>query len=165
MLAVASSLVREAAGSPILSATVTVSWWVTEWSEWETIPVRPVASVASVTLDGVAVTDHKVVHNDLWRRGGWYGGEPAEIEATLTAGLPTVPETIKQLVCDLAILGIETATAGAVDPRVVAEKIDDYSVTFAEGAEAVASAMTVPAMTRHSLRARFGGGFGSVKMR
>jgi hypothetical protein len=165
MLAVASSLVREAAGSPILSATVTVSWWVTEWSEWETVPVRPLRSVASVTLDGAAITDHKVVHNDLWRAAGWFDCEPVEIEATLTAGLPTVPESIKQLVCDLAILGMDTATAGALDARVIAERIDDYSVTFTEGGAAVASAMTIPSATRSSLRARFGGGVGSVKLR
>jgi hypothetical protein len=167
MLSVASALVREAAGSPILSATVTVSWWVTEWNEFETVPVRPLRSVASVTLDGEAVTDHKVVYNDLWRSAGWFneGGDPVEIEATLTAGLPAVPESIKQLVCDLAILGMNSATSGAVDPRVVAERIDDYSVTFAQGAEAVASAMTIPSATRASLRARFGGGVGSVRLR
>jgi hypothetical protein len=165
MLLVASALVREAAGSPILSATVDVAWWVTEWSEWETVPVRPLRSVASVTLDGVAVTDHKVVHNDLWRRDGWYVDEPVEIAATVTVGLPTVPESVKQLVCDLAILGMNTATVGALDPRVVAERIDDYSVTFAEGGAAVASAMTIPSATRSSLRARFGGGVGSVRLR
>lgn len=165
MLSVASTLVREAAGSPILSATATVSWWVTEWSEFETVPVRPLRSVSAVTLDGEAVTDHKVVHNDLWRRDGWYVDEPVEIEATLVAGLPTVPESIKQLVCDLAILGMNTATAGALDPRVVAERIDDYSVTFSEAAGAVSSAMTIPSATRSSLRARFGGGVGSVRLR
>ena len=165
MLTVASALVREAAGSPILSATVTVAWWVTEWSEWETVPVRPLRSVASVTLDGEAVTDHKVVHNDLWRRDGWYIDEPVEIEATLTAGLPSVPETIKQLVCDLAILGINKAAEGALDPRVIAERIDDYSVTFSDAGVAVASAMTIPSATRSALRARFGGGVGSVRLR
>ena len=165
MLTVASALVREAAGSPILSATVTVSWWVTEWSEWETVPVRPLRSVASVTLDGEAVTDHKVVHNDLWRRDGWYVDEPVEIEAQVTVGLPTVPESVKQLVCDLAILGINTATTGALDPRVVAERIDDYSVTFSDAGAAVASAMTIPTATRSALRARFGGGVGSVRLR
>lgn len=165
MLTVASALVREAAGSPILSATVTVSWWVTEWSEWEPIPLRPVRSVASVTLDSEAITDHKVVHNELWRRDGWYVDEPVEIEAQMTVGLATVPADIVQLVCDLAILGMDTATAGALDPRVVAEKIDDYSVTFSQDAAAVSSAMTIPKATRHSLRARFGGGVGSVRLR
>jgi hypothetical protein len=167
MLSVASALVREAAGSPILSTTVTVSWWVTEWNEFETVPVRPLRSVASVTLDGEPITDHKVVYNDLWRSAGWFneGGDPAEIEITATVGLPTVPERVKQLVCDLAILGMNSASTGAVDPRVVAERIDDYSVTFAQGAEAVASAMTIPSATRASLRARFGGGVGSVRLR
>jgi hypothetical protein len=165
MLAVASALVREAAGSPVLSATCTVSWWVTEWSEWETVPVRPLRSVSAITLDGVAITDHKVVHNDLWRREGWYVDEPVELEATLVAGLPAVPESVKQLVCDLAILGMNTATAGALDPRVVAERIDDYSVTFSENAGAVSSAMSIPSATRSSLRARFGGGVGSVRLR
>jgi len=165
MLAVASSLVREAAGSPILEAEATVSWWVTEWDQYETIPVRPVTAVETVELDGVAITDHKVVHNDLWRSTGWYRGEPALIEATVTAGLAAVPEHVKQLVCDLAVLGMETAAAGAVDARVVAESIDDYSVTFAKGSEAVASAMTIPRATRQSLRAQFGGGVTSVRMR
>jgi hypothetical protein len=166
MLGVASALVREAAQSPILSATVTVSWWVTdEWSTFETIPVRPVQSVSAVTLDGVAVTDHKVIHNDLWRATGWADFEPVEIEATVTVGLPVVPESIKQLVCDLAILGMGTATEGATDPRVVAERIDDYSVTFSDAGSAVASAMTIPQATRLALRSRFGGGVGSVRLR
>lgn len=74
-----------------------------------------------------------------------------------------VPAYITQLVCDLAILGINTATVGAHDPSVIVEAIDDYSVTFSSGAQAVASAMTVPALTRLGLRAKFGGGAGSVR--
>ena len=60
---------------------------------------------------------------------------------------------------------MNSATAGALDARVVAEQIDDYSVTFASGAASVASAMTIPPATKHALRARFGGGVGSVRMR
>ena len=165
MLAVASSLVREAAGSPILQANVTVSWWATEASSYLPIPVRPVTAVSSVALDGDAVSGYKVVDGNLWRSCGWYAGEPAEVEATLTCGLPTVPESIKQIVCDLAILGINSAADGALDPRVVVERIDDYSVQFARSGEQVASAMTVPAATRRALRARFGGGVGSVTLR
>lgn len=167
MLGVASSLVREAAGSPILSTVATVSWWTTERDEWETIPVRPVASVSSVKLDGTTIpsTSYKVVHNDLWRREGWATREPVEIETTLTVGLPTIPETVKQLVCDLAILGMNTAATGAIDPRVVAESIDDYSVTFSSEGATVASAMTIPTATRTALRSRFGGGVGTVKLR
>lgn len=165
MLAVASSLVREAAGSPILEHTAMVTWWALEPGEWLDIPVTPVRSVASVSRDGVAVTDHKLIYGDLWRASGWFAREPVEIEATLTCGLPEVPEHIKQLVCDLAILGINSATAGALDPRVITERVDDYAVTFASGAAAVASAMTVPNATRLALRAQFGRGVGSLRLR
>lgn len=165
MLAVASSVVRQAAQSPILATDATIKFGVVERDPWLDLPVRPVTAVDSVALDGVAITDWKLVDGNLWRSRGWVTCEPVVATVALSCGLPTVPDHIKQLVCDLAILGIDTATVGAIDPRVVAERIDDYSVTFAAGAQAVASAMTVPPATRHSLRAQFGGGVGSVQFR
>ncbi|MGH3997486.1 MAG: hypothetical protein ACRDTJ_08495 [Pseudonocardiaceae bacterium] len=165
MLAVASSLVREAAGSPIAQHTATISFYATERGQYLALPTRPVTVVGAVLLDGVAATDYKLVDGSLWRREGWYTCEPVEAQVTLTCGLPEVPPSIVQLVCDLAILGINSSTSGALDPRVIAERIDDYSVTFAPGAEAVSSAMTIPPATRLALRARFGGGVGSVRMR
>jgi hypothetical protein len=172
MLGVASALVREAAGSPILETTATVTFWALEGGQWLTVPVRPVRSVSAVTVDGTALasSEYKLVYGDLWRDCGWvdanpYWDEPVEVEVTCVAGLPEVPESIVQLVCDLAILGMNTATTGAVDPRLVAERIDDYSVTFSQGAAAVASAMSIPNATRLSLRTRFGGGVGSLRLR
>ena len=167
MLGVASSLVREAAGSPIAQATVTISFWALEGGQWLTIPVRPVQSVSAVSLDGEAVPDHKLVYGDLWRECGWLDGgcEPLEVEVTAVVGLPEVPAHIVQLVCDLAILGMNTADSGAVDPRLVAERIDDYSVTFSQAGSQVASAMSIPRATRLALRAQFGGGVGSLRLR
>ena len=165
MLGVASSLARQAAGSPIAHHAATIIFHATEYGEWLDMPVKPVTAVSAVSLDGDPVTGWKLVNGDLWRREGWYTGEPVEVEIDLFCGLLEVPDHIVQLVCDLAILGTKTAAEGAIDPRVVAERIDDYSVTFAKGAESVASAMTIPPMTRHSLRAQFGRGMGSVKMR
>lgn len=165
MLGVASSLVRQAAGSPVAQHAATVTYHATEHGEWLEIPVRPVTAVVSVYLDGAPATGWKLVNGDLWRREGWYTCEPVEVEVTLTCGLPEVPAHIVQLVCDLAVLGTKTALEGALDPRVVAERIDDYAVTFAKGAEAVASAMSIPPMTRHSLRAQFGRGVGSMRLR
>lgn len=166
MLTVASTLVRQAAASPVLEHTATIQFGVTEASQWLDLPVKPVRSVSAILLDGEAFTgDYKLVDNGLWSRCGWAICEPVVATVTLVCGLPTVPDDIVQLVCDLAILGADSATSGAIDPRVVAESIDDYSVTFAKGAEVVASAMTIPAMTRHSLRARFGGGTGSLRLR
>lgn len=170
MLAVASSEVRGAAGSPILAADVTVSWFLIERSFrdqpefYVEIPVRPVTGLTSVLIEGDPV-DCRLVGNTLWRRGGWFVCEPTEITATLTVGLPTVPDNVKQLVCDLAILGMQTALNGATDPRLITESIDDYSVTYAQGGERVASAMTLPVATKAALRAKFGGGAGSLRFR
>lgn len=169
MLTVASSLVRAAAGSPILEATSTVS--LTGWGGRSLdLPGKPVRSVSAVSVDGdaVATTDYLLTDaGNLWRRyGSWGCGEyPVAVEVTMIHGLPTVPPYVVQLVCDLAIAGAAAAPDGAHDPRVIAEKIDDYSVSFAQGAEAVASAMELPSMTRRWLRARFGGGAGVVTYR
>lgn len=165
MLAVASSLVRGAAASPILEADSTVTLWAVLEDCYLALPGMPVTAVSAVTCDGVAVTDFKLVNGRLWRSAGWAGRDPVEVVVTMTHGLPTVPPHIVQLVCDLAIVGANTATAGALDPRVVAEKVDDYAVTFAAGAEVVSSAMTLPPATRRALRSSFGGGAGVVSYR
>lgn len=162
---VASTLVREAAGSPILQTTATVTVWATEPGPWLDLYVRPVTAVAVVHVEGEPATDYKLVDGTLWRRVGWFRGEPTEVTASVTIGLLVVPDSIVQLVIDLAILGSKTAADGALDPRVLTERVDDYSVTFNTQAAPVASAMTVPAATRHALRARFGGGVGSVRFR
>jgi hypothetical protein len=169
MLGVASSLVREAADSPILETDSEVTLWALDQTQWLTLPGKPVTAVDSVTLDGetlTAGTDYKLVHGDLWNASGWGGGcEPLEVVIEMTHGLAEVPPAIVQLVCDLAILGAAAASEGAHDPRIVAEQIDDYKVQFAPGADAVASAMQIPPLTRQWLRSQFGGGASVVSFR
>lgn len=165
MLAVASSVVRGAAQSPILETDSTVTLWAVDGDRYLDLPGRPVTAVASVTLDGDPLDDYRLVHGRLWRLAGWGGCEPLEVEVDLTHGFAAVPPYIVQLVCDLAIAGMSSAAEGAHDPRVVAEKIDDYSVTFADGADSVATAMELPRLTRDALRKRFGGGIALVLAR
>lgn len=167
MLTVASSLVRQAAGSPILETTSTVSLWATDGSPWLDLPGRPVSAVSTVVHDGDTLDSdaYKLVNGRLWAWHSWGGVEPLEVVVTMTHGLATVPAHVVQLVCDLAIAGADAATDGAHDPRVVAEKIDDYSVTFTSSAESVASAMELPALTKAWLRSQFGGGVAVVSYR
>lgn len=168
MLAVASSLVREAAGGPVLETDSTVTLWALDTSEWLPLPGSPVTAVTSVTVDGDALTsdDYKLVDGHLWSATPWGDGcTPAEVEVTLTHGLAEVPAAVVNLVCDLAILGAKVAADGAIDPRVVAEKIDDYSVTFAQGAGTIATATQIPAATRRWLRRQFGGGVSMTSIR
>lgn len=166
MLGVASAIVRGAAASPIGEADSVVT--LTGWGDrMLRLPGLPVQSVSAVEIDGTATDDYEFVDaSALWRRCGWgHVEDPTSVTVTMTHGLPAVPVDIVQLVCDLAILGANAAADGALDPRVVAEKVDDYSVTFAEGADAVASAMELPRATRLALRARFGGGVEVVTYR
>lgn len=166
MLAVASSVVRAAAGSPILQTTSTVT--LTDWGgRLLRLPGLPVLSVASVKVDGSEATGWKLVDSASLFHADYWGGDddPASVEVTLTHGLPKVPDHIVQLVCDLAIAGADAARSGAHPPGVIAEKIDDYSVTFAAGAEAVATAMELPRLTKQWLRSQFGGGVQVVTYR
>ena len=165
MIAVASTTIREAAGSPIFEkdSTVTLISWGGAWLD---LPGKPVTAVASVTIDGTAVTDYTLDRGRLWRRSGWgCESEPTTVVVEMTHGLLDLPADIINLTCDLAIAGMLAASEGAGDPRKVTERIDDYSVTFAQGAERVASIMELPRATRLRLRTRFGGGAGMVTHR
>lgn len=168
MLAVASAIVREAAGGPVLENESTVV--LTAWGETLLdLPGQPVTAVSAVTLDDdtLDADDYKLANGRLWRRGGWgCSHEPSNVEVTLTHGLPEVPADIVDLVCNLASAGAAAASSGeSFDPRVAVERIDDYSVEWRAGSEAVASVMELPAGTRARLRARFGGGSGVVEYR
>src|SRR5690625_342091 len=165
MLAAASSTVRGAAGSPILKTTSTIT--LTGWGELLLVlPGQPVTAVDDAAVDGVEVHDYKLANGRLWRAGGWGNGfEPADVTVTMQHGLEEVPGDVVQLVCDLAIAGANEAEEGASDPRTLMERIDDYQVQWAQGAERVASVMELPPRTRRWLAAKFGGGAGMVAHR
>jgi hypothetical protein len=172
-LAVASSIVRAAACSPIAQVTSTVTLWGLDSDRYLDLPGQPVTAVSAVVLDGTTLTpgtDYKLIHGRLWRWCGWgydrqgFNTEvyPLEISVTMTHGLPSVPAWVTQLVCDVAIAGMAAAQGGARDPRVAIESIDDYSVTFTSQGDQVATATELPAATKGALRRAFGGGVGVV---
>lgn len=169
MLDVASAVVRDAAGSPISETDSTVVLYA--WGDrMLQLPGLSVQSVSAVEIDGTATTDYRFVGTALYRASGWgHPSEPADVEVTMTHGLPEIPPDIIDLVCNLAAAGqaeaASMAAGGAFDPRVVVESIDDYRVQYAEGANAVASVFDLPAGTRARLRARFGGGASVVEYR
>lgn len=156
MLAAASAAVREAAGSAISEQTSTVTLEAPE-GRYLALPSLPVTEVDTVEIDGEAVTDWTLVSGSLWRSCGWTQCEPALVEVTFTHGLAEVPADIVNLVCMFAAAGMASASEGS-RAGVVGERIDDYSVQYAQGADAVATALEVPERTARMLRARFGGG-------
>lgn len=168
MLAVASSAVRGAAGSPISRETSTITYdgWRSE--RYLNLFGLPVTAVATVTVDGAAVTDWRlVVGARLWRACGWGVDDgPAPVAITQTHGLAAVPENIVDLVCSYTAAGMAAAADGfEAHAGKVAERIDDYSVSWAQGADAVATVMEIPEGTRNWLASMFGGSAAMVTTR
>lgn len=167
-----SSAVRDAAGVPISQAVSTVVLAGTG-DRLLRLPGLPVTAVASVKLDGEAITDWvlKRTLGGLWRACGWQArvcGEPSEVEVVQTHGLPVVPADLVDLVCRItaAILVAYRAEAGgtglaAKDIR--AERIGDYQVTY--GDDGRLTELELPEYLRERLAARFGGGAAVVRTR
>ncbi|MFI2431985.1 hypothetical protein [Streptomyces sp. NPDC018693] len=168
-LDVASTAVREAAGVPISQTTSTVSLEGPA-SQWLTLPGLPIISVASVSIDGEAVTDWRLRSHRLWRACGWSPGcEPSDVEVVQTHGLDPVPSDIVDLVCQMTATALAdyradpdgTAGMGAGDIR--SERIGDYAVTY--GSHGLITSMELPDYLCERLAARFGGGVAVVKSR
>lgn len=169
-LAVASALIREAAGTPITQTTSTV---VLEGDHDQRLrlPGNPVQSVSAVTIDGAATTDYKLTSGVLWRRLGWralgwssYGWradmEPTAVQVTYVHGLPTVPADIVDMACRLAGQALVQFRAGDPMARMIeSERIGDYQAKYAGFETGI---MLLSHDQRARLAARFGAGPGVV---
>ncbi|MFG3493000.1 hypothetical protein [Streptomyces sp. NPDC047972] len=158
-LDVASTAVRDAAGTAISRTTSTV---VLEGAagQWLTLPGAPVEEVTAVSIDGRAVTDWRLVSGRLWRSGGWGACEPSEVSVTYTHGLLNVPADIVDLVCRMAaaaLVAYRSSTSGetlAATREVTAERLGDWSVSYASDGRV--STMELTEHWRERLAARFG---------
>jgi hypothetical protein len=155
-LDVASTLVRDAAGSPISETTSTVT--LEGRGSRLRLPGGPVTAVSAVSVDGVAVSDYKLLSGALTRSCGFDDG--TEVEVTYTHGLPAVPSDIVDLVCRLAGQELVALRSGETASRAIsAERIGDYSVTYAD---TETGTMVLSGFQRNRLAARFGSGAGVV---
>lgn len=167
-LAVASSAVREAAGSPISETTSTVTL-EGEADQRLRLPGPPIQAVAAVAIDGVTATDWRLRTERLWRFAGWTAADgPSEVEVTYTHGLPAVPDDIIDLVCRMVAAAMvayrsEDDGAGLAAGNITSERIGDYAVTY--GGDKLITEMELPDYLRERLAARFGGGAGLVRSR
>lgn len=167
LLEAASAAVREAAGSPIVGESATISV-AGNAGQWLTIPVSPVRSVTAVAIDETTVGDWRLIEGRLWRLLGWQSrllldgqsvAAPSIVTVTLTYGLDAVPADIVDLVCSLVAGGVARA-AQSYDPNrsLAYERIDDYQRGFRQGDDEIVSPLELPERTRAWLRQRFGGG-------
>lgn len=170
MLAVASASIRGAAGSPISEVESTIRYDGHRADRYLRLFGPPVTAVATVVMDGLTLpSTHWRLAADgrLYRSCGWGVDDgPCAVDVTQTHGLPAVPADIVDLACSYASAGMAAAAEGyATHAGVVAERIDDYSVTYAQGAEAVQSVMEIPPATRAWLSSMFGGSAAMVATR
>lgn len=157
-LDVASTLVRDAAGSPVSETTSTVA--LEGRGARLHLPGGPVTAVSAVSVDGVAVTDYVLRSGSLARSCGFPDG--SEVEVTYTHGLPTVPADIVDMVCRMVGRALvryrESPDAAVASKPVIQERIGDYSVTYAY--DVSYSDMELPKYLRARLARRFGNGVG-----
>jgi hypothetical protein len=72
---------------------------------------RPLLAVAEVLLDGVAVSDYRVLRSgSLWRSGGW-GDVDREVIVTCDHGYAVVPDDIRAACASAAVRLADNATA------------------------------------------------------
>jgi hypothetical protein len=153
-LDVASSLIRQAAGSTISAVESTIT--LEGRGGRLPLPGQPVTAVSAVSVNGVAVTDYKLLSGWLAAPCGFHTADLVTI--TYTHGLPNVPADIIDLACRLAGQALAAYRSGDPTPRAVtSERIGDYSVTYAD---TDTGNMTLSDSQVSRLAARFGSGGG-----
>jgi len=155
-LRVASAAVRDAARVSISRATSTV---VVDGGRANLLRLPgPVISVATVLIDGTAVTDFETLSYGLWRHCGW-GYDPKPITVTYTHGLLVVPDDVIDLVVDLALAWLtHRAEGGGSTAGLKSVRLDDGAETYTDEAAGQVSPVFIPEVTRNWLARRFGGG-------
>ena len=169
LLECATAVVQEAAGRQRLVAVagdiITIAGTTDSWLD---LPQRPVTTVTTVTLDGVALTagaagsggsTYRVIGNRLWRGDGWqqYASEPSTVVPTYSHGYAAGAQDLQ--LARAAVLGLcrpfVDNTSGATQVR-----IDDYSVTYDRMSAAMESSPHLAA----ALRRQYGRPAGLVRL-
>lgn len=155
----ATAVVQAAAGGQRIVQVVADTATITgSTSSWLDLPQIPVTAVISVTLDGGVLTvgaagsgcsTYRVHGNRLWRADGWQtynavnpvwnvnprwstwpaAGEPSQVVVVNTHGYPPGAQELQ--LGRSAVLGMSKAVYTNIG-GVSSEKIDDYSVVYAE---------------------------------
>lgn len=94
------------------------------------LPQMPVRSVASVEIEGVAVTDWRLSQQMLWRSAGWGSWrKPTQVSVTYSHGYLTGSQWLqlgRDLTLSMARMPFDNPSGA------VSEAIDDYRISYAE---------------------------------
>lgn len=142
LVEMATGLIQDVAGQRIIQITDTAVIDVMDWSAWLDLPQKPINAVATVLLDGVAITDWVLRSQRLFRLVGWQTQflTPAQATVTYTHGLAPGAQYLQtaRLMC----LSLGQVGYGRPNPTVSSEAIDDYKVTYADALARMVDSMT-----------------------
>lgn len=129
---------------------------------WLDLPQRPVTAVASVDLDGDALTagtGFKVFGSRLWRPTGWITtwGEPTAVTVTYDHGYPDGHQSLQ--LARSAVLSLLKGVYGNPEGA-VRVTIDDYSAAY----ESLSAQMDASEFLARRLRAQYGRPAGMVRV-
>lgn len=155
LLLSASDAIRDAAGCPITRTTSVVDLGGSG-DRYLDLPGVPIVSVASVTLNAVALTDWTLRDGALHRWLRWRADDTFEI--TYTHGLLTIPRDIVDLTCALAAMALTAAGGGYGSFGITqAQHLGNAGESFfVPAGGSLISPMAMPERVRERLRARFG---------
>lgn len=124
------------------------------------LPQRPVVSVASVSIDGTAVTDFLLRGSMLYRATGglwsaisglpdWFSNAyPSQVTVVYTHGYDTIPDAVKAVCLNVA----QRAYANPAGNRSEAETIGSYSHSTTVGGDAPLGGLYLTEEDRRALR-------------
>jgi len=126
---------------------------------WLDLPQRPVTAVASVVVDGQAVTDWQRHGSRLWRSCGWASSayEPSTVEVTYTHGYPDGDQAL-QLARGATLAVIRDWAANPTAATSI--RIDDYAETYS----AMAARLEASTYLRAALHRQYGQRGGLVRV-
>jgi hypothetical protein len=164
----ATAVVQEAAGGQrileVIGDTATLAGTT---DSWLSLPQIPVTAVASVTLDGTAVTagavsttsSYKRIGSRLWRGDGWaaYVDAPSEVVVVNTHGYPAGSQHLQR--ARAATLSL-AATPYTNPDGATSVKIDDYAATY----ELMSARMEESPALKAALRKAYGRRAGLVRI-
>lgn len=184
LIEMATAIVQQACGGQRIIEVVGDIATLGAYSDsWLDLPQIPVASVASVVLDGTTLTagtDYKVVGNRIWRRHGWQANlgypwdwsyswqhatippgypvqEPSTAVVTYTHGYAAGSQNLQ--LARGAVLSL--ARGGYSNPSgTTSESIDDYSASY----DAMAGRMEAATFLKAALAKKYGRRAGLIRI-
>lgn len=146
-LAQASAFFRSYTGKDITRVEDDEQVLTGTWDNLLKLPQRPVISVSAVarrrgseTVDTEDVGPYALLHDHLYRYGGW-GGPESIVTVTYTHGFDVIPDDVRETVLSMAArsyAGFQITSSGQAG-AVIREKIVNYEVQYGEETTSAAS--------------------------